>query len=363
MLSTLSGRLALMLAPLFLAGGALLVGLSLRMPELPQLVAVGAELLAAAVAFALLAALLVFRLLTRRLQRLAEAIEAFRDGCFRRPVALAWARENGDEIDRLARDFEQMAAHMSRQIDALESHDRQRRELLANVSHDLRTPLALMQGYLETLLLEVHGDDRGAQRACLEVATRHAERMGRLVGELFELAKLDAAAPALAAEVFPLTELVQDVAQKFVLPARARDVAIETRIDADTPPVRGDIGLIERALENLIENALRHTPHGGTVGVDVEPGCDRVHVRVRDTGCGIAAQHLPHVFDRYFRAPRVEVAAPDEAPCHHAGLGLAITQRIVALHGGRIQVFSAPGAGAAFTFDVPAAVDCTAPVQ
>jgi signal transduction histidine kinase len=178
--------------------------------------------------------------------------------------------------------------------------------------------------------------------------------MGRLVGELFELAKLDGAAPQLGADVFPLTELVQDVAQKFVLPARARDVTIETRIDAETPPVRGDIGLLERALENLIENALRHTPVGGTVGVDVEPGPDRVHVRVRDTGCGIAPQHLPHVFERYFRAPRVESGPPGAAD-PHAGLGLAITKRIVALHGGEIRVFSTPGAGAAFTFDVPAA--------
>jgi signal transduction histidine kinase len=354
MLNTLSGRVALLLSPLFVAGGALLAGLTLRMPALPELVATGAALLAAAVAFALLAALLVFRLLTRRLQRLAQAIEAFRAGRFREPVRLGWARDDGDEIDRLAAGFVQMAAHMTRQIGELESHDRQRRELLANVSHDLRTPLALMQGYLETLLLQVHGNDPKAQRAYLEVATRHAERMGRLVAELFELAKLDGAAPEVAPETFVLTELVQDVAQKFELPAQARRVAIETRIDADTPPVHGDIGLIERALENLIENALRHTPPGGTVGVDVEPGDGRVHVRVRDTGCGIDAQHLPHVFDRYFRAARVETGAPHE-PGGHAGLGLAIAQRIVALHGGRIQVFSRPGAGAAFTFDVQAA--------
>jgi signal transduction histidine kinase len=350
MLNTLSGRLALMLAPLFMAACALLVGLSLRMPALPQLVTVAAELLAAAVAFALLAALLVFRLLTRRVQRLAEAIEAFRDGRFRRPARLPWARADGDEIDRLACDFEELAAHMSRQIDELESHDRHRRELLANVSHDLRTPLALMQGYLETMLLAADGP-AGAQRAYLEVATRHAERMGRLVGELIELAKLDGT-PSLGAEVFPLTELVQDVAQKFTLPANGRDVRIETCIDAGTPPVRGDIGLIERVLENLIDNALRHTPQGGTVGVDVEPCAGRVHVRVRDTGCGIAAQHLPHVFERYFRGPRVEGGAGDAG---HHGLGLAIAKRIVALHGGEIRVFSAPGAGTAFTFDVPVA--------
>src|SRR5688572_16545237 len=116
MLNTLSGRVALLLSPLFVAGGALLAGLTLRMPALPELVATGAALLAAAVAFALLAALLVFRLLTRRLQRLAQAIEAFRAGRFREPVRLGWARDDGDEIDRLAAGFVQMAAHMSRQI-------------------------------------------------------------------------------------------------------------------------------------------------------------------------------------------------------------------------------------------------------
>ena len=346
MLGSLSGRLALVLAPLFLAGGALLVGLSLRMPQLPQLIAVGAELIAAAIAFALLAALLVFRLLTRRVLRLAEAIEAFRDSRFRRPIRLGWAAGHGDEIDRLARDFEQMAEHMRRQIDELESHDRLRRELLANVSHDLRTPLALMQGYLETLMLDEHGPS-GAQRAYLEVATRHAERMGRLVGELFELAKLDGVAPKVDEEAFPLTELVQDVAQKFVLPARERDVAIETRIDADTPAVLGDIGLVERALENLIENALRHTPPGGTVGVDVEPAGERVLVRVRDTGCGIPPQHLPHVFDRFWQA--------GAAAAQGAGLGLTIAKGIVEAHGGRIWAASTVGRGSTFSFALPVA--------
>lgn len=366
MLSSLSGRLATMFTAMFVVIGALLVGVSQHMPELRQLIALGAELLAAAIAFALLAALLMFNLLTRRLHLLALEIDAFRDSRFTRPRRLGWARADGDEIDRLAFAFGDLSDRISRQIAELERHDVQRRELLANVSHDLRTPLTLMQGYLETLLLRDSSMSRAEARSCLEVATRHAERLGRLVADLFELAKLDGPADQIAREVFSLSELAQDIAQKFALHAQVRDQRIEARLSGPAPnaavPVLGDIGLVERALENLVENALRHTPEGGSVGIDVLREGRRARISVCDTGCGIAREDLPHVFDRYFQAPRVENGEPtaahgrdDGATRHHAGLGLAITRRIVALHGGTIRVDSTPGQGTVFSFDLPLA--------
>lgn len=358
MWSTLSGRLALVLASLFLAGGAALMASSMPMPQLRELLEAGIGLLAASIAFAMLVALLVFRLLARRLHLLAREMDDFRSSRFTRPKHLAWARDDGDEIDRLACTFGQMSHHIAQQFAELERHDAQRRELLANVSHDLRTPLTLMQGYLETLLMRRGELDPAEERSCLEVAARHAERLGRLVADLFELAKLDGRAGRIQPEVFSLTELAQDIAQKFSLHASSAGVRIALQVQPLCPPVRGDIGMVERALENLVENALRHTPAGGEVRIEVEALGAGVCVRVRDTGCGIARENLPHLFERYFQAPRVEGlprGSGNDTAAHHAGLGLAITQRIVALHGSEIDVSSELGRGTVFAFALPAA--------
>ncbi len=300
--------------------------------------------------------------MTRRLHLLAQEIAAFRASRFTQPRRLPWARADGDEIDRLAHDFGELCDRMSQQLAELQQHDVQRRELLANVSHDLRTPLTLMRGYLDTLLLR-HGEiGRPEVQGCLQVAARHAERLGRLVDDLFELARLDRPADPATMEVFSLGELAQDIAQKFALPAGEHGQRIEARLQGSpgsTVPVCGDIGLVERALENLVENALRHTPAGGSVGIDIAPDSalpsGRVRVSVSDTGCGIASEHLAHVFDRYFQAQRVEGGGDAEGPLHHAGLGLAITRRIVALHGGTIRVDSTLGQGTVFSFDLPLA--------
>ena len=319
---------------------------------------------------AALAALAIYWRLSRRLRRLAEAVEAgARDGC-RQPLRVPGADAHGDEIQRLSAHVERMSGRIGEQVAELERSVDRRRELLANVSHDLRTPLTLMQGYLETMLLRRGELTPAEERSCLEVAARHAERLGRLVADLFELTKLDGQAGRIQAEPFSLTELAQDIAQKFTLHAGAQQVRVDLDLDARTQAVVGDIGMIERALENLVENALRHTPVGGHVTIEVASGPARAQVCVRDTGCGISRENLPHVFDRYFQAPRVELMAGGDSADnamvaatarHHAGLGLAITRRIVALHGGDIQVCSTPGVGTAFSFDLPLAAPSAAP--
>ena len=292
----------------------------------------------------------LFATLSRRLRRLTSAVESFQPvthGPAASPGGHAPAPPHRDEIDRLEAVFTRMAERIEAQARERERADRHRRELVSNVSHDLRTPLAALQGYLETLSMKEGRLTPEEQRSYLDIATRHGERLTRLVSELFELAKLDAREVPLHVEPFSPGELVQDVAQKFQLAAQSNGQRLETDFAADLPFVCADIGMIERVLENLIENALRYTPEGGVVTIALLPGDNKIVVEVRDTGRGIPEQDLPHIFERYYRAQ-----GQPEAP-GSAGLGLAIARRILELHDSTITARSAPGAGTVFAFPLP----------
>jgi two-component system OmpR family sensor kinase len=296
------------------------------------------------VVFALLAGLLLFAVLTRRLRRLTRAVEDFQLAGF--SGTLPPGSNSGDEIDRLTCSINAMAERIAKQVQTLQDNDTQRRELVANVSHDLRTPLASLQGYLETLRLKGDGLGRDEQLHYLEVAHRHCRHLGRLVEELFDLARLDANEVHPVLEPFSLPELVQDVVHKFELRAGQREVSLQARYDANLPFVVGDIALIERVMDNLIENALRHPLAGGTVTVAVQPVGAALTVQVMDTGSGIAAEDLPYIFERFYQSDKMRTRGG-------AGLGLAISRRIVELHGRSIRAASSRGHGTTFAFDLP----------
>jgi len=293
-----------------------------------------------------LTAALLFASLTRRLRRLTHEVAAFRHS---EAAETGHAPPGGaqDEIAALEAVFTRMSGRIGAQVQKLEMADTHRREAVSNVSHDLRTPLAALQGYLETLLMKEGTLKPEEQRAYLTTALKHAERLGRLISALFELAKLDSREMELAVEEFSLPELVQDVVQELQLGADGKGVALTMHCSAELPFVCADIGLVERAVENLIDNALRFTPPGGEVKVILGRENDRAQVTVADNGAGIRAEDLPRIFERSYRAP--------QAISEHegAGLGLAITKRIVELHGGRIAVQSTVGQGATFTFSLP----------
>jgi signal transduction histidine kinase len=217
---------------------------------------------------------------------------------------------------------------------------------VANVSHDLRTPLASLRGYLDTLLMKEDTLRPDQRREYLAVAVRQSAHLAKLVSDLFELAKLDSRETRPRYESFPLGELLQDVAQKFRLEAQDKKVAVETDFGDAVPLVHADIALVERLLENLIENALRHTDPGGAVRMSLRAENGAVEVVVSDTGRGIPVEALPHVFDRSFTLDR------DHS---RGGLGLAIAKRILELHGSSILVSSAPGEGTRFSFRLPSA--------
>ncbi len=353
MFKTLSAKLTGAQAIVFFALGVGFILATERMFEGQRLLELATDLGIGVVVFALLAALLVFSFLTRRLRALAVAVDSFRDSGFTKPIHLTSANPRGDDIDRLGAAVQEMSERIAEQLDLLGQTDVRRRELLANVSHDLRTPLASMQGYLETLLLKRGTLSPEEERGYLEVAAKHSERLGRLIRDLFQLTKLEARELKPQCEYFPVAELVQDVVQKFQLAADKRSLRLSSELAIQHEQVHADIGMIESVLENLIENAMRHTAAGGVIQVTVAPIDEaRVAVRVVDTGRGIPSDQLKGIFDRYYRVNRGEASDAGST-----GLGLAISRHIVELHGGKIQVESVPDRGSAFSFDLPLSAD------
>jgi signal transduction histidine kinase len=303
------------------------------------------------IVFGLLAGLYAFNLLTRRLHRLTGLMGRFRASAFKQHEPYAGRAEaaqlisRGDEIDVLGATFDQMAQTIIEQVERLEQKDSLRRNLVANVSHDLRTPLASLQGYLETLLLKSDLDD-AQRRDYLEIAFRHGERLTRLVSELFELSKLEANEAQPQREPVALGELVQDAAQHFQLRAEQQGVTLRTEGGSGLPFVSADIAMLNRVLENLIGNALQHTPQGAEITIAMTAAADGVEVCVANPGAGIAAEDLPHVWERFYQAPERRHGGG-------AGLGLAIVKRIVELHGGSLHVDSSAGGLTRFCFTLP----------
>lgn len=314
--------------------------------------------------FTLLAGLLCLKLLTRRLNSLALAMESFRHTELPTQPHLSSPSDlrpsvvwQGDEIDKLKMMFSQMADLIHQQVQELKETDQLRRELVANVSHDLRTPVTSLQGYLETLVLKEGALTSQERQRYLEIATAQSKRLGELIAELFELAKLNSQEMKPRIESFSLGELVQDVVQKFRLSVATKQVTLQAKLGENLPFVSADIGLIERVLENLIENALRYTPQGGRITVILSLMSQNIMTRIEDTGCGIPPEDLPHVFDRYY-----QVGKTHQSHDKGAGLGLAITKRILELHGSAIEVQSAVNQGTTFSFQLAVAQPNVLPV-
>ena len=208
----------------------------------------------------------------------------------------------GDEVDRIGINFEQMAVRIQDQLGQLKTQDSLRRRLVAQVSHDLRTPLTSLQGYLESLSIKGESLTREDRDEYLGIALRQSKRLSQQLNELFELASLDARETEPDSEPFPLAELIQDVVQKYQLRAERQNIRVHMPPPGALPFVRADIGLTERVLENLIENAFAHTPERGVISVLAEAAGDYISVSVRDSGKGIEAQDLQHIFEPFFQA-------------------------------------------------------------
>lgn len=294
----------------------------------------------------LIAGLTAFNLITRPLRRLTETVSRLDiDGAPQSVVSATVDKSaDPDEIAVLDAAFRQMQNRLGEQWRSLTRQDQERRELVANISHDLRTPLASLHGYLETLSLKDATLSPEERRRYLGIALDQSRKVGGLAQSLLELVRLEHGFVQPVPERFSLLDLVQDIFQKFELTAEARQVELKAHFVPNLPTVCADLGLIERVLTNLVDNALRHTPKGGEIEFDLQPHGARVEVTVSDTGPGIAPELREGLFLRPFN---IGGARRD------GGLGLRIVHRILQLHGREIQLLDVAGRGATFRFSLP----------
>jgi len=306
------------------------------------------QVLLVALMAALLGGLVVFALQTRRLRLLGSVMRNYtgKDRSDDLLIRFPDTGKTNDEIDELGQQFNAMSEKINKQIHELMRIDGMRREMVANVSHDLRTPLTTMRGYLETLLLKDEELSAEEKKQYLETALSHSQHLGKLVEELFELARLDSCDSVVYSEPFSMGELVQDITQTFLLRAQQKSIQLDAILNPEAPLIYGDIAMLQRVLENLLENGLRHTPEGGRISVSVNVDSGNVVVQITDTGCGISAEDLPRIFERFYQQDINRTGS------NNAGLGLAIVKRILELHGSAIKVRSEINRGTTFSFQM-----------
>lgn len=290
---------------------------------------------------AVLGVLLLF-FFTKRFQKLTHAVGKFSAGDYQVRIY----DQTDDELGLHAQAFNQMAQTIQDNIAKLEESDSLRRQLVANVSHDLRTPVQAMSLLLETLHDELKIDDNSDHLEFVNRAILNCQELRTLIDDLFELSRLDAKEEKLELETIDIVKVLRDIVNKFLISAEEKDMAIRLDCPPEFPGVLAEERLLIRAVSNLVENAIRYSRHGGELCISAEQVSDsEVELSVSDDGEGIPPEDLPHLFDRFFRGTR---AAEREKT--GSGLGLAIVKRIVELHGSTISVESTMGKGSKFSF-------------
>ncbi|MCB0283488.1 MAG: HAMP domain-containing histidine kinase [Calditrichaeota bacterium] len=279
--------------------------------------------------------------LTKRLRHMTHVVKEFEKGNYEQRIELS----SKDEVGQLSNAFNRMAEKINLSMDELRKNDSLRRELIANISHDLRSPLASIQGYIETILMKDESMSPGQRRKFLETVLTSVTNLNLLVMELFELSKLDAMQTKPQPEPFSIAELLQDVVLKFQPQAENKQINLITKIPTKLPMVIGDIGMMDRVLSNLIDNAIRYTELNGKVVISLSENDNKVNVKVSDTGEGIPEEDLPFIFGRLFR---VEKSRSKNSG--GSGLGLAIVKKIIEAHNSTITVKSELNIGTTFLF-------------
>jgi len=303
------------------------------------------------VAIGVLLTIAMISLLTRPLTALTRATEQIRNAGFSGELRadLFPDADRDDEIGRLSRTFREAFDRLRLETERVRTVDAHRREMVASVSHDLRTPLTALIGQIETIRLKGDALPAEAQAHLLERALQNARHLERLTDALADLARLDSPEFRAQPEPIAIGELADDVVQRFTAAAQQAGVSLEVEYPDGLPLTRADAALIERALANLIDNALRVTPAGGRVRVRALRARDAMRLEVVDTGPGVASEDQPRVFERFYQTSRHREHRGS------SGLGLAIVKRVAELHGGVAGLRSAPGQGSTFFIELPLA--------
>ena len=285
--------------------------------------------------------LILFAFLTRRLRRMTIAVQNFEQGKFDERITV---RKN-DEIGHLANSFNKLADTIVANMDELKKTDYIRRELIANVSHDLRNPIASIKGYLETLQLKEDTLSSDERRKYIDSTVQISIMLENLVEQLFQLSKLDSQQIKPQLEPFSIADLLQDVVMKFKPIAEKKNIKLNPKFPPQLPHTYADIGLIERAISNLIDNAIQYTPENGEVKIEIKKENGKINVVVSDTGYGISEEELPLIFNRFYRVEKSRARSTGGS-----GLGLAIAKKIIDVHNSTISVKSKIDAGTTFSF-------------
>lgn len=293
--------------------------------------------------FAAIIGLLSIWFLTKNLRLITRTVRRFQEGDLEARI------ENPDtsDIEVFAHSFNEMADTIVGNMDKITSVDTLRRELIANVSHDLRTPLSVLKGYVETLQMKRDSLTEKEKQEYLQITHDNVDKLSNLINQLFEYSKLEAEQVTPIKEPFSITELSHDLIAKFRVLAEQKQIVLELDNPEENSMVFADVSLVERALQNLIENAIKYTQPNGKVTLGLHKKGKNVEINITDTGTGIPIKEQPFIFDRY---KQVDKSARKQG----YGLGLAIVKKIMELHDTTITVLSKPKEGSSFIFNLPA---------
>lgn len=287
--------------------------------------------------------LIIIWLLTRNLRKIIETVRQFEKGNLQARIPI----KSSGELANLSHTFNHMADTILGNIEDLKQVDKLRRELIANVSHDLRTPLAVIHGYVETMMMKQGKMSPEEEQKYLQIILNSSDNLKKLVSDLFELTKLEARQVELSKQPFVISELIWDAHKKYEVLAQAKNLKIHTEIDAKEAVVYADLRLMERVIQNLVDNAIKYSPEDSEINLKLSQEGKEVVVSVSNSGEGIAEEELPQIFNRYYKTEK------HTSQNKSTGLGLAIVKNILEMHNSLIQVKSKLNQYTTFYFQLP----------
>ncbi|MFT5234545.1 MAG: signal transduction histidine kinase, partial [Candidatus Krumholzibacteriia bacterium] len=304
--------------------------------------------------YSAITALLIMTRTSRRVKRLSDGVHAIASG----DLAHRVPARSADEIGALGRNFNSMAEHLEITMTELQKKQEFQRQLIANVSHDLRTPMASIHGYIETMQMKGSRLDSAEQERYLNIIESNINHLNRLVEHMLVLSRFDSGQAIMRMEDFSIVELVDSLEERLSGLVSNHGVHLNIECERDVGQVRGDPMQIAQVLQNLVENAIKFSDKDGKISVKLKCSGQRVNITVADTGCGISEEDLPHIFDRSFTCNRSRtrsIANSKEGKDidhlnHSSGLGLAIAAKIIEGHDSILEVESRFGEGSSFSF-------------